>query len=155
MSYHDVKYVIMFCCCSVAQSCPTLGDPMDCSTPGFLVLHYVPKFAQTHIHWVVDVIQLSHPLFSPSSLALKSFPASESFPMSWLFASGDPSIGTSTSASVFPMNSQGWFPLGLTGLISLRSKGSQESCPTPQFKSISSLLLSFLYSLTLTSVYDY
>ena len=45
------------CCCSVAQSCLTLWDPMDCSTPGFPVLHYLQEFAQTHVHWVSDAIQ--------------------------------------------------------------------------------------------------
>ena len=53
-------------CCSVAVSCPTLFDLMDCSTPGFLVLHYLPGFAQTHVHWVHDAIQPSCPLSSPS-----------------------------------------------------------------------------------------
>ena len=65
------------------------------------------------------------------------------------------SIGVSASASVFSMNIQGWFPLGLTGLISLQSKESQEFSPTPQFKSINSLVLSFLYSPTLTSIHDH
>ena len=69
------------------------------------------------------------------SSRLQSFPASGSFQMSQLFASGGQSIGVSASASVFPMNIQGWFPLGLTGWISLQSKDSQESSPTPQFKS--------------------
>ena len=54
------------CCFSVAQSCPTLCDPMNCSTPGFLVLHCLPEFAETHVHWVSDAIQPSHPLSSPS-----------------------------------------------------------------------------------------
>ena len=54
------------CCCSVAKLCLTLSDPMDCSTPGFPVLHYLPEFAQTHVHWVSDAIQPSHPLSSPS-----------------------------------------------------------------------------------------
>ena len=54
------------CCCSVAQSCPTLCDPMDCSTPGFPVLHCLPEFAETHVHWVGDAIQPSHPLSLPS-----------------------------------------------------------------------------------------
>ena len=75
--------------------------------------------------------------------------------MSRLFSSGGQSIGASASASVLPMNIQNWFPLGLTGLISLHSMYSQESSPTPQFKSISSLALSFLYGPTLTSVHDY
>ena len=56
---------------SVTQSCPTLCDPMDCSTPGFLVHHQLLKFTQTHVHWVKDAIQPSHPLLSPSLPALK------------------------------------------------------------------------------------
>ena len=59
---------------------------------------------------------------SPFSFCLHSFPASESFPMSWCFTSGDQSIGAAASATVLPMNIQGSFPLGLTGLISLESK---------------------------------
>ena len=54
------------CCCWVAQSCPTLRDPMDCSTPGFPVLHHLPELAPTHVHWVGDAIQPSHPLLPPS-----------------------------------------------------------------------------------------
>ena len=54
-----------YCCCSVTQSCPTLCNPMDYNMPSFPVLHYFPELAQTHVHWVSDVIQLSHPL-SPS-----------------------------------------------------------------------------------------
>ena len=57
-------------CCTVAQSCGTLCGPMDCSTPGFPVLHYFLEFAQTHVHWVGDAIQPSHPLSSPSPPAL-------------------------------------------------------------------------------------
>ena len=72
--------------------------------------------------------------------------------MSQLFASGSQSTGASASASVLPMNSQGSFPLGLTGLISLQSMGLSRSSPTPQFKSISSLAFSFLYDPTLTYV---
>ena len=108
-------------CCSVIQSCPTLCSPRDCSTPGFPVLHYLSEFAQIHIHWVGDAIQPSHPLLSVTfSSCLQYFPASGSFPMSQLFTSGGQSIGA--SASVLPMSIQGWFPLGLTGLISLQSK---------------------------------
>ena len=58
------------CCCSVAQSCLTLCDPMDCSMPGFPVLHYLPEFAQTHVHLVSDAIQSSHRLSSPSAFSL-------------------------------------------------------------------------------------
>ena len=88
---------------------------------------------------------------TPLSFCLQSFSASESFPMSRLFSSGSQSIGASASPSVLPMNIQGWFPLGLTSWISLQT---QESSPT-QFKSINSLVLSFLYSPTLTSIHDY
>ena len=56
-------------CCSVAKLCPTVCDPMNCSTPGFSVLHYLPEFAQTHVHWVGDAIQPFHPLSSHSPLA--------------------------------------------------------------------------------------
>ena len=82
----------------------------------------ISEFAQAHVHWVGDAIQSSDPVI-PFSSCLRSFPASGSFPMSWLFALGGQSITVSTSASVLPMNIQGWFPLGLTGLISLKFKG--------------------------------
>ena len=81
------------------------------------------------------------------SSCLQSFPASRSFPVSQLFASGGQSIGASASASVFSMNIQDFFPLELTSLISLKPKGLSR-VPTPQFKSINSLVLSFLYSPT-------
>jgi len=74
------------CFCSVAQLCLTLCDPMDCSTPGFPVLHHLPEFAQTHVHWVCDATQPSHPLSSPFPPAF-NLSASGFFPMSWLFAS--------------------------------------------------------------------
>ena len=109
-------------CCSVTKSCLTLCDPMDCSTPGFPVLHYLPEFVQTHVHWVGDVIQPSH-LCHPLLLLPSIFPSIGPFPISWLFASDRQSIGVSASPSVFPLNIQDWFPLGLTGLISLQSKG--------------------------------
>ena len=162
---------------------------MDCSTPGFPVHHQFPELAQTHVHWVSDAIQPSHPLSTPSPLAFnrnmyqfssvqfsrsvmsdslqphelqhvrplcpsptsgvysnscpssqwchpaisssvvpfsscpQSLPASGSFPMSQLFASGGQSIRVSASASVLPVNTQDWSPLGWTGWISLQSKG--------------------------------
>ena len=89
----------------------------------------------------------------PFSSCFQSSPASGSFPMSLFFASGGQSIEALASASVLPMNIQDWFPLGWTGWISPRD--AQESSPTPQFKSINSSVLSFLYSPTLTSIYDY
>ena len=79
----------------------------------------------------------------PFSSYLQSFPASGSIPVSRFSTSGGQSIGVSVSASVFPMNIQDWPPLGWTGWISLQSRDSQESSPTPQFKSINSLVLSF------------
>ena len=101
--------------------------------------------------------QWCHPTISssviPFSSCLQSFPASESFPMSCLFASGGQSIGA--SASVLPVNIQGWFPLGLTGLISLQSKGlSQESSSAPHFKNINCSVLSLLYGPALTFLHD-
>ena len=108
---------------SVTQSCPTLRDPMDCSTPGFPVHHQLPELTQTHNHWVGDAIQPSHHLsfLSPPAFSLSQHPGS--FQMSQFFASGGQSIGVSASASVFPMNIQNWFPLGWTSWISLQSKG--------------------------------
>ena len=92
----------------------------------------------------------------PFSSCLQSFPASGSFPRSQFFTSGGQSIGVSALASVLPMNIQDRFPLGSTDLISLQSKGlSIVASPTPQFKSINSLALSFLYSPALTSIHDY
>ena len=120
---------------SATQSCPTLCDPMNCSMPGFPVHHQLPEFAQTHVHWVSDAIQPSHPAV-PFSSHLQSFPASGSFPMSQFFASGGQSIGV--SASVLPVNFQDGLPLGWTGWISLLPRDYQQSSPIPQFKSISS-----------------
>ena len=110
-------------CCSVAQLCPTLYDSMGCGTPGFPVLHNLLEFAETHVPWISDAIQPSHPLSPPFPPVLKSFPASGSFTMSQLFTSRGQKIVTSASKSVLPMNSHGWFPLDLTALISLQSKG--------------------------------
>ena len=100
-----------------------LFDPLDCSTPGFPVLHYCLEFPRIHVHFVSDAIQPSHPLLTPFSYCPPSFPASGSFPICCFFASAGQSIGDSTSVSVLPKTIQGWFLLGLTGLISLLSKG--------------------------------
>ena len=111
------------CSCSVAKLCPTLCDPMDYSTPGFPVSRHLLEFAQVHVHWIGDAIQPSH-LLSPSSPSAFNFSQHQDlFPVSPLFASGGQSIGASASASVLPMNIQCWFPLRLTGLIFLQSKG--------------------------------
>ena len=107
--------------CSVAKLCLTLCNSMDCSRPGFFVPHHLLEFAQVH----VPLNQRCHPIISSSvtffSFQLQSFPESGSFPMSQNFASGGQSIGA--SASVLPVRIQCWFSLGLTGFISLLSKG--------------------------------
>ena len=107
---------------SVAQSCLTLCNPMNRSTPGLPVHHQLPEFTQTHVHRVSDAIQPSHPLSSPSPPAPNPS-QHQSFPTSQLFTWGGQSIGVSASASVFPMNTQNWSPLEWTGWISLQSKG--------------------------------
>ena len=105
----------------VAQSCLTLWSPMNCCIPGLPVHPQLLELAQTHVHWVGDTTQPSHPLLSPSLPALNLSQHQGHF---WgVFASGGQSIGASASASVLPMNIQDWFPLGLTGLISLQSNG--------------------------------
>ena len=81
---------------SVPQLCPTLCDPKNCSMPGLPVHHQLLEFTQTHVHWVGDATQPSHPLLFPSPPALKSFPASGSFQMSRIFASDGQSIGIKT-----------------------------------------------------------
>ena len=106
---------------------------MDSSTPGFPVLHYLPAlwicahvlwtWAQTHVHWTDDDIQPPHPLPPPPSPALSLSQHQGFFPICQLFTSGDQSNGASASTSVPPMRIKGWVPLGLTGLISLLSKG--------------------------------
>ena len=118
--------------------------------PGFPIHHQLLELAQTHVHQVGDAIS-SAVLFS----CLQSLPASGSFQMSQLLATGGQSIGVSASASVLPMNIQDWFPLGWTGMISLQSKRLQESSPTPQFQNINSSALSFLYDPILASILDY
>ena len=107
---------------SVTQSCLTLCNPMDCSTPGLPVHHQLPEFTQTRAHWVSGAIHPSHPLSSPSSPAFNLSRHQGIFQMSQLFTSGGQSIGVSASTSVLPMNIQDWFPLGWTGWISLQSK---------------------------------
>ena len=107
---------------SVAQSCLTLCNPMNRSMPGLPVHHQLPESTQTHVHWVGDAIQPSHPLLSPSPPALDLSQHQGLF-KSQLFLSGGQTIGVSASASVLPMNTQDWSPLWWTGWISLQSKG--------------------------------
>ena len=101
-------FLVMWRQYQLTQSCAALCDPMDCSMPGFPVYHQLPKLTQTQVHRVSDAIQSSYPL---------SFPSPPVFNLSQQSGQG---IGA--SALVLPMNIQDWFPLGLTGLISLQSK---------------------------------
>jgi len=139
---------------SVTQSCLTLCDPMNHSTPG------LPPSPTPGVHpnscpssrWCHPTISFS---VVPFSSCLQSFPTSKYFPMSQLFASGCQNIGVSASTSILSMNTQDWSPLGWTVGSPCSPRDSQESSSTPQFKSINSSALSFLYSPTLTSIHDY
>ena len=107
---------------SVAQSCPTLCDPMDCSTPGFPVHHQLMELTKlTSIELGVpsNHLILCHPLLLPPSI----FPSLRVFSNESVLCTGGQSIGVSASTSVLPMNIQDWCPLGWTGWISLQSKG--------------------------------
>ena len=140
---------------SVTQSCQTLCDPVNRSTPGLPVHHQLPELAQTHVHPVSDAIQPPHPLSSPSP------PASNLSQHQGLFK------WVSSSHQVakvleFQLQHQSFqwalrTDLLYDGLVgsSCSPRDSQESSPTPQFKSINSLVLSFLYSSTLTSIHDH
>ena len=130
----------MLKCCSVTKSCPILCNPMDCS---------MPKFLSTE-SMMLSISSSATPFYS----SLQNFP-SGSFPISQFFTSRGQSIGASASASVLPMHTQGSFPLGLTGFISLLSEDSQEYSPVPQFKSISPLALSLSCGPGLTLVHDH
>ena len=95
----------------------------DCSMPGFPVHHHFQEPVQTHVHWVHDAIQPSHPLFSPSPPAF--YLAQDQSLFQWVSSLHQAAkvLELQASASVLPMNTQDWFPLGLTGLRSLWSKG--------------------------------
>ena len=103
---------------------------------------------------IESVMPSSHLILLPLLILPHSLPASGSFPMSQLFAWGGQSIAVSASASFLPMNTQDWSPLGWIG-SPCSPRDSQESSSTPQFKSINSSALSFLYSPTLTSIHDH
>ena len=109
-------------CCSVAQSCLTLCNPMDCSTPGFLVVYHLPEFVQIYAHWVSDAIQPSYPLSSPSPPSFNLSRHQGLFQWVNSLHQGGKGIGASASASVLLVNVQDWFPLRLIGLIFLQSK---------------------------------
>ena len=139
---------------SVAQSCSTLCNPMDCSTPGFPVHHQLLELTQTHVHRVSDAIQPSHHVLSPSGPAFNLSQHQSLF--KWVSSSHQVAkVLEPASASVLPMNIQDWFPLGWTGWISLQSKGLSRvfSNTTVQKHQFFGTQLS--YSPTLTSINDY
>ena len=142
-----MKYSVQFS--SVTQSCPTLCNPMNRSMPGLPVHHHLLEFIQTHVH------QWCHPAISssvvPFSSCLQSLPASGSFPMSQLFTWGGQSTGASALASCLPKKSQGWSSEWLVG-SPCSPRDSQESSPTPQFKSINSSVLSHVNKVTKKAV---
>ena len=141
-------------CSWVTQSCPTLCDPMDCSTSGFPV-HQLPELAQTHVlssRWCHSTISSS---VVPFSSCLQSFPASGSFQMSPFLPSGGQSTGASASAISPSKESGGRISFRIDWLFSLLSKRLSRVFSNTQFKSINSLALSFLHDPTLTSIPDY
>ena len=149
MPKHSVQFS------SVAESCPTLCDPMNLSTPGLPVHHQLPGFTQTHVQWVSDAIQPSHPLSSPSPPALNLSQHQGLF--KWVSSSHQVA-----KILEFQLQHQSfqWTPrtdLLKDGLVGspCSPRDSQDSSPTPQFKSINSSVLSFLYSSLLISINDY
>ena len=135
--------------------CPTLCDPINRNTPGLPVHHQLLKSTQTHVHKVDDAIQPPHPLSSPSPLALNISQLQGLF--KWVSSSHQvaPVLEFQLQHQSFQWTTQDWSSLGWTGWISSQSKGLSESFPTPEFKSISSSVLSFLYSPSLTSMHDH
>ena len=157
LNFTNSKYTEVFSSVqfsSHAQSCPTICDRMNRSTPGFPVHYQTPAGFSNSCQsswWCHPTISSS---VVPFSSCLQSFPTSWYFPVSRLFTSGGQSNGDSASASVLPMNIQGLFPLRLICLISLLSVGLLTS-PAPQLESINSLVLCFLHGPALTSMHDY
>ena len=138
---------------SVTQLCLTLFEPMACSMPGFLVHHQLLEPTQTHVHWVSDAIQPSHPLSSPSPPAFNLSQHQGLF--QWVS-----SLHQVAKVLEFQHQSFQWIfraDFLYDGLVGYpcSPRDSQEYFPTPQFKSINTSALSFLYSLTLTSIDDY
>ena len=107
-------------CYSIAKSCPTLRDSVDCSTPGFPVLHHFPEFAQVHVHWIGDASQPFHPLSpsSPSAFNLSQYPGL----FQWVSSLHQVArvLELQLQPSILSKSIQGWFPLRLTGLNSSR-----------------------------------
>ena len=152
-AYESAKDYIR-CWCSVARSCLTLCDPMNCSTPGFPVLHYVPDFAQTLVHWVGDATQPAHPLSSPSPVVSLS----QHQGLFQLVRSSH-QVAKVLEFQLQHQSFQWIFRTHflLDGLVGspCSPRDSQESSLAPQFKNINSSALSLLYGPRFTSVPDY
>ena len=140
---------------SVAQSCPTLCDPMNRSIPGLPVHHQLPEFTQTHVHRVSDALQPSHPLSSPSPPALNLSHHQGLF--QWVSSSHQMAKVLEFQLQHQSLQKSPRADLLQNGLVGspCSPRDSQESSPTPQFKSINSSVLIFLYSPTLTSIHDH
>ena len=144
------------CSCSITKSCLILCDPINCSTPGFLVLHNLQELAK--LMSIESMMPSDHLILCHHLLLLPSiFPSIRVFSNDWLFTSGGQCIGASASASAsaLPMNIQAWLPLGLTGCISLQSKELSRVFSSTTIQKHNYLVLSLLYGQTLTSIHDY
>ena len=141
-------------CCLVTKLCPTLHNPMDCSTSGFPVSHHLLESAQVHVSCISDTIQSSHPPL-PSSPLPSIFPSIMVFSDESAVCIRGQCIEVSASASVLPKCIQRWFPLRLTGLICLISKVLwRVFSPAPQVERIDSWELCFLYCPAVTFMCD-
>ena len=150
---HVPMNLICCCCCSVAQLYLTLWDPMDCRMTGLPVLHYLLEFSQIHIHWINDAIQPSHPLSSPSPPAFNLSQYQGLF--QWVSSSNQVAKVLELQHQFFQWIIRVDFLQDRLVGSPCRPRDSQESSPTPQFKSINSSALSFLYSPTLTFIHDH
>ena len=141
-------------CCLVAKSCSALCDPMNCSTPDLPVLHYLPLFAQIYVHWVKDAIQQSHPLLPAFPPALNFF-----FQHQGLFQWADSSLQwpkhCSFSFTISPSSEySGLISFRIEWLDLLAVQGTLKSLQQHNSKAPISLVLSFFYGLTLTSIHN-
>jgi len=139
---------------SVAQSCSTICDPTDCSMPDLPVHHQFPQFTQTHVHWVGDAIQPSHPLSSSSPPTFSVSQHQGIF--QWVSSSHQVAkvLESQLQHQSFQWILKDWFPSGWTDCISLQSQRLSRVL-SKTTESINSLALSFLYSPTLTSIHDH
>ena len=147
------------CCCLVAEPFPTFCEPMNCSMPGFLVLHH--RWSLLKLLSIESVIPHSHLILCHPLLLPSIFPSIRVFPKELVLRNGGQTIGASALASILPVNIQDWFPLGLTGLISLQLKGLSRVFSSitigihQYFSHFMVQPLSLIYGKTLTSIHDH